>query len=93
MQIICEKLFKIWTSGSRVDVNSFLLNFSSGGHFVQWSGTTCALLKEGIMFHMCETILILDQWYMMFFLSGRHFCSAEWTVYAILVEDFIRNIL
>ena len=36
------------------------------------------------MFHMCETILDLCQWYMMLFLSifisGQPFCSVEWTL-------------
>ena len=33
----------------------FVVFLISGGHFVQWSGTTgCAILKEDIMVHMCQ---------------------------------------
>ena len=34
-------------------LNISFSNFSSGGHFVQWSGTTCAIFKEGNMGNMC----------------------------------------
>ena len=43
------KLCEIWTCGSGGDVVSktFLI-WSSGGPFVMWSGTICAILVEGI---------------------------------------------
>ena len=44
---------------------------------LQWSGTVCAILVEGIMQEeqFCEIILILDQWFrrichLKYFLSG-----------------------
>ena len=36
-------------SGTDIFLIDFFSIFSSGGFFVQWSGTTCAMLKEGIM--------------------------------------------
>ena len=44
------KSFRIWTSGSggNVILKIFLI-WSYGSPFVQWSGTICVILVEGIM--------------------------------------------
>ena len=50
MRNIHVKLHEIWTSGSgrRCRLKTFLIK-SYGSPFVQWTGTICAILEEGIM--------------------------------------------
>ena len=49
-RIICVKL-------SCLNVISIL---SSGGHFVQWRGTTCAIWEKGIMMNIC--VILFFNW-------------------------------
>ena len=44
-------------------VQEMFLIWSSGGPFVQRSGTICASLVEGIKRKFCGIILNLDQWF------------------------------
>ena len=76
------------------------LIWSSGDHFVQQSGTICAILVEGIMsYFFCEIILKLDQWFkrrcrlkiFLIWSSDGPFVQRSKTICAILVEGIMRN--
>ena len=95
----CEIILKLDHWFSRRYILKIFHIWSSGGPFVQWSGTICAILVEGIMRAFLEIILNLDQWFrrrcrlktFLIWSSGGPFVHRNETICATLVEDIMRN--
>ena len=73
--------------------------WSSGGPFVQWSGTICAISGRGYQEEQfCEIILNSDQLFrrcllkiFLIWSSGSPFVQQSRTICAIMVEGIMRN--
>ena len=95
----CEIILKLDHWFSRRYLLKIFHIWSYGGPFVQWSGTICAILVEGIMRAFLEIILNLDQWFrwrcrlktFLIWSSGGPFVHRSETICATLVEDIMRN--
>ena len=73
----------------------FLSIFSSGFHFVWWSGTVWAILVEGLLKNNRINYFgpaIQKMLFLSIFSSGGHFIRWSGTVRAILVEGLLRKI-
>ena len=76
------------------------LMLNSGGPFVQWSGTICAIFGRGLYEEQfCEIILNLYKWFrrrclfkiFIMWSSGSPFVQRSGSICAILVESVMRN--
>ena len=86
----CEIILNLDQWFGRCRLKIFLI-WSSGGSFVQWSETNCAILVEGIKRNNSVIFFNLDQWFRSRCLLKVFLIWSSGCICAILVEGLKRN--